>query len=165
MRPSGAGNIQRLRATNGRPYGVPHVSGGRGRRLDDPSIPRIFTGGTSRGRPLRGECTTENVQKASPRRGTQTVDKPVIPSQCSHSDSLRAALRAVARLHSPAGLVAWESPKFFTQFSIVFPSIWEIATPACGLVRNDPYFFDTLRRLWRPCLSLWERWQKSAVRR
>ncbi len=38
---------------------------------------------------------------------------PVIPSQCAHCDSLRAALRAVARLHWPVGLMAWESPSGF----------------------------------------------------
>ena len=64
----------------------------------------------------------------------QRVKKVVIPSQCAHWRG------------NPL-----DDRNIFDLENIGFPKIWGIATPACGLVRDDGRFFDSLRRAAASC--------------
>ena len=61
--------------------------------------------------------------KNRPKGLFETVKKVVIPSQCAHW-----------RGNPP------DKRNIFDSENIGFPKIWGIATPACGLVRDDRSF-------------------------
>ena len=71
----------------------------------------------------KAPAAPENDDEGRPWAAFETVKKVVIPSQCAHW-----------RGNPP------DDRNIFDSENIGFPKIWGIATPACGLVRDDRSF-------------------------